>query len=240
MSIAYRHTPGHSPGVLFCTGFKSDMTGSKALALEAFCRQNGQQFTRFDYQGHGESSGRFEDGTIGEWLADTLAVVDEVTEGPLILVGSSMGGWIGLLTAVARPDRIKGFVGIATAIDFVRRIWDGIDDDTRALLETEGVWMRPSEYDPDGYPITLTLIEEGRDHLLMPGPIPFNGVARLLHGQLDDAVPWRGSLDIAEALTSTDVTVTCIKDAGHRLSRDQDIARILDATAEITEVLSAR
>lgn len=237
ISIAYHHTPGRTPGVLFCTGFKSDMTGSKALALEAFCRENGQQFTRFDYQGHGESSGRFEDGTIGEWLADTLAVVDEVTEGPLIIVGSSMGGWIGLLTALARPDRVKGFVGIATAIDFVRRIWDGIDDDSRRLLKTEGVWMRPSEYDPDGYPITLTLLEEGRNHLLLPGPIEFDGVVRLLHGQLDDAVPWRGSLDIAGALTGNDVAVTCIKDAGHRLSRDQDIARILAATAEITEIL---
>lgn len=239
VSIAYHHTPGQTPGVLFCTGFKSDMTGSKALAMEAYCRENGQQFTRFDYQGHGESSGRFENGTIGEWLADTLAVIDEITDGPLVIVGSSMGGWIGLLAALARPDRVRGFVGIATAIDFVRRIWDGIDDDARRLLETEGVWMRPSEYDPAGYPITRTLLEEGRNHLLLPGPIKFDGVVRLLHGQLDDAVPWRGSLDIAEALTGTDVTVTCIKDAGHRLSRDQDIARILGATAEITEILRA-
>lgn len=232
--VAYRHSPGRGPGVIFCTGFKSDMQGTKALALEADCRARGVQFTRFDYQGHGESSGEFIDGTIGEWLDDTLAVLDSVTEGPQIVVGSSMGGWIGLLAACARPEKVAGFVGIAAALDMARRLWERIDDATKRLLETEGVWMRPSEYDPAGYPITMNLIEEGRNHLLLPGPIPFAGPVRLLHGQLDDAVPWQLSLDTAAALASEAVEVTFIKDGDHRLSREEDIARLLRTVREIS------
>lgn len=236
-TIAYHHSPGRGPGVIFCTGFKSDMQGTKALALDADCRARGVQFTRFDYQGHGESSGEFVDGTIGEWRDDTLAILDSVTDGPQIVVGSSMGGWIGLLAAVARPEKVVGFVGIAAALDMARRIWDRIDDATKRLLETEGVWMRPSEYDPAGYPITLKLIEEGRNHLLLPGPIPFTGPVRLLHGQRDDAVPWELSLDTAAALASEAVEVTFIKDGDHRLSRDEDIARLLRTVGEISERL---
>ena len=233
--IAHHHSPGASPGVIFCTGFKSDMEGTKALALETDCRARGQQFTRFDYQGHGKSSGDFIDGTIGEWLDDTLAVIDSVTEGPQIVVGSSIGGWIGLRAACLRPDRVAGFVGIAAALDMVRRLWDRIDDETRTVLETEGVWMRPSEYDPAGYAITMTLIEEGRRHLLLPGPIPFAGPVRLLHGQLDDAVPWELSLETAAALASASVEVTLVKDGDHRLSRPEDIARLLRTVWEITD-----
>lgn len=238
-TIAYHHSPGSGPGVIFCTGFKSDMQGTKALALEEDCRARGAQFTRFDYQGHGESSGAFIDGTIGEWLDDTLAVLDSVTDGPQIVVGSSMGGWIGLLAACARPEKVVGFVGIAAALDMARRIWERIDDATKQLLETEGVWIRPSEYDPAGYPITMKLIEEGRNHLLLPGPIPFTGPVRLLHGQLDDAVPWQLSLETAAALASEAVEVTFVKDGDHRLSRDEDIARLLRTVREISERLRA-
>lgn len=236
-AIAYHHTAGAAPGVIFCTGFKSDMQGIKALSLEEDCRKHGIQFTRFDYQGHGQSSGDFIDGTIGEWLDDTLAVLDSVTTGPQIVVGSSMGGWIGLLAACARPGKVAGFVGIAAALDMARRIWGRIDDKTKHLLETEGIWMRPSEYDPAGYPITMRLIEEGRNHLLLPGPIPFKGPVRLLHGQLDDAVPWELSLDTAAALESKAVEITFIKDGDHRLSRDQDIARLLRTVRELQERL---
>ncbi len=235
--IAYHHTPGDGPGVLFCTGFKSDMQGTKALALEEDCRAQGQQFTRFDYQGHGRSSGDFIDGTIGEWLADTLAILDSVATGPQVIVGSSMGGWIAFLAACARPDRVTGVVGIAAALDMARRIWERIDDATRRLLESDGVWIRPSEYDPAGYPITMRLIEEGRNHLLLPGPIPFHGPVRLLHGQRDDAVPWALSLDTAAALASDAVEVTLVKDGDHRLSRDEDIARLLRTVREITDRL---
>lgn len=239
VALAYRHHAGAEPGVLFCPGFKSDMAGAKATALDRFCRARGQQYTRFDYQGHGESSGDFLDGTIGEWLADALAVLDAVTEGPQIVVGSSMGGWIALLAARARPERVAGVIGIAAAVDMTERLWDRLDEDVRAQLRTEGVWMRPSEYDPAGYPITMRLIEEGRNHLLFPGPIPFDGPVRLLHGQRDDAVPWQRSLEIAEALRSESVEITLLKDGDHRLSRAQDIDLILRAVDEMTVRLEA-
>ena len=237
VTIAYHHTPGNGPGVIFCPGFKSDMTGTKAQAFEASCRADGQQYTRFDYQGHGQSSGEFVDGTIGDWLDDTLAVLDTVTDGPQVVVGSSMGAWIGLLAAQARPGKVAGFVGIAPAVDFTQRFWERIGDDIRRQLETDGVWMRPSEYDPEGYPMTLKLIEEGRRHLLMPGPITFDGKVHLLHGQQDEAVPWRRSLEIADALSSQDVTITLIKDGDHRLSRAQDIDRLCRAVSDVTRAL---
>ncbi len=204
------------------------MTGSKALALEAWCAAAGRQFTRFDYQGHGASSGAFEDGTIGLWRADALAVLDEATSGPQIVVGSSMGGWIACLLAVDRPERISGIVGIAPAVDFTQALlWPRMTDAARRQIEEEGVWYRPSEYDPEPYPITRRLIEEGRDHLLLPGPIPFDGPVRLLHGMLDDAVPWEHSLTVAAALRTSDVEVTLVKDGEHRLSRDSDLERLL-------------
>lgn len=237
VAIAYHHRPGSLPGVVFCPGFKSDMTGTKATALERFCRSRGQQFTRFDYQGHGESSGAFDDGTIGAWLADTLDVLDKVAVGAQILVGSSMGGWIALLAARARPERVCGLVGIATAIDMTERLWRRLDPDARGRLQSEGVWMRPSEYDPAGYPITMQLIEEGRQHLLLPGPIAFDGPVRLLHGQRDDAVPWQRSIEVADALRSEDVQITLVKDGDHRLSRPDDIALILRSVAETTDRL---
>jgi len=215
------------------------MSGAKASALAEFCGARGWQYTRFDYQGHGESSGDFIDGTIGEWLADTLAVIDAVTTGPQIVVGSSMGGWIALLAACARPDRITGLVGIAAAVDMTERLWERAGEDVRTLLRTEGLWMRPSEYDPAGYPVTMRLIEEGRRHLLFPGPIPFDGPVRLLHGQLDDAVPWERSIETAAALRSARVEITLVKDGDHRLSRDEDIARILRAVDDMRAILTA-
>jgi len=211
------------------------MQGGKALALEENCRSRGQQFTRFDYQGHGQSSGEFTACTIGDWLADTLAIFDTVTAGPQIIVGSSMGGWIALLTARARPKRVAGIVGIATAVDLTQRMWNRIDEPTRRLLQTKGIWMRPSEYEPAGYPITMKLIEEGRNHVLLPGPIPYSGPVRLLHGQRDDAVPWQLSLDTAQALASDSVEITLVKDGDHRLSRPEDLARLLRAVDEMSD-----
>lgn len=236
-AIAYHHTPGTTPGVIFCTGFRSNMQGGKALALEENCRSRGQEFTRFDYQGHGQSSGEFTDCTIGTWLADTLDVLDKLASGPQILVGSSMGGWVALLAACARPERVAGFVGIAAAVDLTRRLWDRIDEATRTLLRTEGLWMRPSEYEEAGYPITMRLIEEGRNHLLLPGPIPFAGPVRLLHGQRDDAVPWELSLETARALASESVEIILVKDGDHRLSRDEDLARLLRTVDEVSDRL---
>jgi pimeloyl-ACP methyl ester carboxylesterase len=226
--------PGDGPGVIFCTGFKSDMTGGKALALESWCAEAGRQFTRFDYQGHGASSGTFEDGTIGEWKADAMAVLDEVTSGSQIVVGSSMGGWIAFLLAVARTERIAGIVGIAPAVDFTQALlWPRMTDEARQQIEEEGVWYRPSEYDPEPYPITRTLIEEGRNNLLMPGPIPFRGPVRLIHGMLDEAVPWEHSLKIADAVASDDVELSFVKDGEHRLSRDSDLDRLISTVQNV-------
>ena len=230
VTIAYRRTPGRTPGVVFLGGFRSDMGGTKALALEAHCRGVGRAYVRLDYRGHGESAGRFEDATIGLWAGDAIGVLDAATEGPQILVGSSMGAWIMLLAALARPDRVAGLVGIAAAPDFTEDlIWARYPQAVRETVMREGVYMQPSEYDPNGYPITRGLIEDGRRHLLLRAPIDLGCPVRLLHGMRDPDVPWQTALRIAERLTSDDVTVTLIKDGDHRLSREQDIARICAA-----------
>ena len=233
-SIAYRKTTGTSPGVIFMGGFKSDMAGTKACALEAACRTHGRGFIRFDYSGHGESSGEFADGTIGSWSEDAIAVLDAASEGPQVLVGSSMGGWIMLLAALARPQRVAGLVGIASAPDFTEELmWGRFDDDVRRRLEDTGVYHRPSEYGDDPYPITMKLIEDGRRHLLLERPIAIHCPVRLLHGMKDEDVPWTTAPRIAEKLLADDVRVLVIKDGDHRLSRDQDILRLCVTVEEL-------
>lgn len=223
--IVYVMTPGRRPIVLFLGGLRSDMTGTKATFLEAWCRARGQGFLRFDYTGHGASAGRFEDGTIGAWSADALAVLDRLTEGPVVLVGSSMGGWAMLNVALARPGRIAALVGIAAAPDFTEDLlWARWDEATRATLLRSGVVIEPNPYDPAGYPYTRALIEDGRRHLRLRGPVPLACPVRLLHGQRDDAVPWQTSLRLAERLAAEDVQVTLIKDGDHRLSREADLS----------------
>jgi pimeloyl-ACP methyl ester carboxylesterase len=215
------------PGVVFLGGFKSDMTGTKAVALEAFAQRRGQAFLRFDYRGHGRSSGRFEEGTIGLWLDDTLAMLDELTEGPQILVGSSMGGWIMLLAALARPQRIAGLVGIAAAADFTEDlIWARATPEQRRVLRRDGYIDQPSDYGEAPYRITLRLIEEGRDHLLLAKPIPLACPVRLIHGMQDVDVPWQTSLRLAEALAGDDVELCLVKAAAHRLSEPEDLLRL--------------
>jgi pimeloyl-ACP methyl ester carboxylesterase len=224
------------PGIVFLGGFVSDMTGSKALALEAHARARGQAFLRFDYQGHGASSGRFEDGTIGHWAEDALAVLDGLSEGPQILVGSSMGGWIMLLTALARPERIAGLVGIAAAPDFTETLlWDEFGPEIRATLERDGVYYQASDYDEATYAITRRLIEEARGHLLMKGPIPISCPVRLIHGTADTDVPHALSLELMERLESGDVEVTLVKGGGHRLSEPEDLARLTRTVAALSE-----
>jgi len=222
------------PGVMFCSGFKSDMTGSKALALEKAFVDEGRAFTRFDYTGHGGSSGDFEDGTIGAWADDAIAVIDHVTEGPLTLIGSSMGGWIMVLAALARPDRVKGLVGIAAGPDFTEDlIWAKGSETQRVDLLANGRWVAPSAYSDAPYVITRKLIEDGRDHLVLRSPIPFHGPVHLLHGQADPDVPWQTSLRLAEALQSEDVTVELIKSGDHRLSKPHELDRIEAATRRV-------
>ncbi len=222
--LAWNKVEGRAPTVVFLPGFRSDMTGDKATGLAAFCAERGQGMLRFDYSGHGASGGRFEDGTIGTWTDDALCVIDRLTEGPLVLVGSSMGGWIALLVALARPGRTAALVGIAAAPDFSEALmWERFTFDQRATLMQAGVLHLPSQYG-DPTPVTRALIEDGRTHLLLGGPIALECPVRLLHGQADPDVPWEMALNIAEQVSGADVQVTLVKDGDHRLSRPQDLA----------------
>lgn len=239
--IAYRCNPGCGPTVVFLGGFRSDMTGIKARSLHDWAARTGRAFVRFDYQGHGDSGGAWEDGTIGLWRDDALAVVDRVTDGPLLLVGSSMGGWMAHLVALARPDRVAGIVGIAPAPDFTERLIRArLTDAQWAAMQRDGHIIQPSAYDPAGYKITRKLVEEGRNHLILGRPIPIRCPVRLLHGQRDVDVPWQLSLDLARDLESGDVRVTLVKDGDHRLSRDADIALLLHTVEEIAGEISPR
>ena len=224
--LAYRKLDGRAPGVVFLCGYRSDMLGAKATCLERHCRRTGRSFVRFDYQGTGESSGAFADGTIGLWTEDALAVLDACTEGPQILVGSSMGGWIMLLAALARPKRVAALAGIAAAPDFTEDlIWNRLGALEREELDRLGHCRLPDEGE-DARPVTKALIEDGRSRLLLRRRIPIHCPVTLIHGMKDVAVPWMTSARIAEQLLSDDVQMLLVKDGDHRLSRDQDLARL--------------
>jgi pimeloyl-ACP methyl ester carboxylesterase len=231
--LAYRHRRGGGPTVVFLPGFMSDMSGSKAEFLDGWAGARGRGFVRLDYSGCGASSGRFEDGTISRWADDALAVIAHaVGNAPVVLVGSSMGGWIALRLALALGRQVAGLVGIAAAPDFVDwGIWDGLTEDERAAVLRDGRLERRSDYGDAPYVYTRALIEDGRACRVMGGPIGFAGPVRLLQGQADPDVPWRLALDIAERVDSDDIQVTLIKDGDHRLSRPQDLA-LLAATLE--------
>ena len=228
-TIAYRRTPGKSPGVVFLTGYMSDMTGSKAIRLEHFCRARELAYVRFDYFGHGESSGAFTDGTIGRWADDAVFVLDELTEGPQVLVGSSLGGWIMLLAALRRPQRTAAMLGIAAAPDFTEDlIPEMLTDEQKATLERDGVVQVYSPYDEEPTPVTKLILEEGRDRLVLRNEIPLDCPVRLIHGMKDPDVPWRTSLRIADRLRSTDVEINLIKTGEHRLSEPDDLERLCE------------
>jgi pimeloyl-ACP methyl ester carboxylesterase len=228
------------PGIVFLSGFKSDMTGTKASALDEICHARGLGFLRFDYSGHGASSGDFIDGTISRWFSDALAAFDRLTEGPQILVGSSMGGWIMLLVALARPERIKGLIGLAPAPDFTEHlIWWNLSEEERTRLLNDGKLEQPSEYSAEPYVITRALIEDGRKHLLLDGTIAIDAPVRLLHGLDDRDVPHQVSLRLQSRLKSRDVVLQLIKDGDHRLSRPQDIARLSAAVDELVQLSAA-
>ncbi len=238
--IAVRARSGGSPGLFWLGGFNSDMKGTKALALDAWAGEHGRACVRFDYSGHGESGGKFVDGTIGRWLEESLAVFEQFCTGPQVVIGSSMGGWMALLLArqiAKRPGKasLAGLVLIAPAPDFTEELmWKGFPPEVRKEIETEGVWMRPSEYgDGTPYPITRNLIEEGRNHLLLGGAIEVGCPVRILQGAQDPDVPWQHAFALAHRLPAEDVVLTMIQDGDHRLSRPQDIARIIAAVAEM-------
>lgn len=237
--LAYCKLDGKGPTVVFFPGFMSDMEGSKALALEAFCRAHGQAYVRFDYSGHGKSSGDFIDGTIGALAEDGMAIMDQVTEGPLVLVGSSMGGWIGLLCALARKDRVRGYVGLAAAPDFTRDLcWNRYSDEVKATLKRDGVYYEPCDYGDDPYPMTLNLLQEGDNHLLLDGGIDLICPVRLIQGMRDSDVPPVTAQRISGALASEDVVITYVKNGDHRLSTEADLKRLCRVVKEISGELS--
>lgn len=239
--IAVRAQPGAAPMLLWLGGFNSDMQGTKALALSNWAGAQGRACVRFDYSGHGESSGAFTDGTIGRWCDESLAVFDRFCRGPVILVGSSMGGWIALLMAralkarniAAPPAHVAGMVLIAPAVDFTEALmWARMPPEAKRDIEEKGVWQRPSQYAEHGYAITRALIEDGRNHLLLGGLIETGCPVRILQGVMDDSVPWQHTVELTSRLAQDDVVLTMVKDGDHRLSRPEDIERMLAAVAE--------
>lgn len=234
--LAYRHTPGRGPTVVFLCGYASDMNGTKALALEQWAERTGQAFLRFDYAGCGESEGAFEDQTLAGWRDDALRIIDQVVDGPVVLVGSSMGGWIMLLVAGERPAQVKGLVGIAAAPDFTD--W-GYSADEKRLLAERGRLEQPSDYSDQPTVTTRALWESGQANLLMTGPIAFDGPVRLLQGQRDAEVPWERAPALAGLFRSDAVQTWLVKDGDHRLSRDADIALIIRAVEDVLNLCSS-
>jgi pimeloyl-ACP methyl ester carboxylesterase len=236
-AIAVRRDEGGGPGLFWLGGFKSDMKGTKAEALSQWARENGRACVRFDYSGHGESAGDFRDGTIGRWLEESLAVFEAHAEGPQVVVGSSMGGWIALLLLRALRKRTAsgkaaGLVLIAPAVDFTEVLmWQRFPAKVKKEIEEQGVWLRPSEYD-EPYPITRALIEDGRNHLLLGGMIETGCPVRILQGVQDPDVPWNHAVALTSRLAQDDVVLTLVKDGDHRLSRPEDLERLIKAVGE--------
>ena len=226
--MAYRRLDGNGPGLVFCHGFHSDMEGGKALALEALCRAQGRAFVRFDLFGHGQSSGRVEDGSVSRWAEDAVAVLDHLTLGPQVLVGSSLGGWVALLAALARRHRVAGLIGIAAAPDFTEDLmWAQFTAEQRRQMLERGHVDLPNCYQPDQpWRVPRLLIEDGRNNLLLRDIINLSVPVRLIHGQRDEDVPWRTALRLAECLAGDDVEMVLVKDGDHRLSRSCDLERL--------------
>jgi pimeloyl-ACP methyl ester carboxylesterase len=237
--IAYAHTPGRSPTVVFLCGYASDMSGTKARFLEARCRARGQAYLRFDYQGHGESSGDFVDGGVGLWSEDARLLVEGVTQGPLVLVGSSMGAWIMLIVALALKDRVAALLGIASAPDFSEDlILPALDAPQTDALAREGAVQLASRYSDDPHTLSRHFLEDGRRHLLLRSPIELRCPVRLLHGLEDPDVPWQTAVRLARALESQDVMMTLIKGGGHRLSEPHELEIIDRALRSLISALA--
>jgi pimeloyl-ACP methyl ester carboxylesterase len=231
--LAWRAVKGAGPTVVWLGGFMSDMSGTKAQALADWAAEEDRAYLRFDYSGHGESEGAFRECTITQWRADALRVIEALTEGPLVLVGSSMGGWLACLVAAAIPERIGAMVLIAPAADFTEKLMKpSLPPEAIAALREDGVWLRPSEYGEDPYPITRELLEDGARWSILEGSVPVEAPVRILQGGEDPDVPWRHALELATQMKSQDVVFSLIKDGDHRLSRPQDIERLLLSVEE--------
>lgn len=232
--IAFRRVAGQGPTVVWLGGFKSDLTGTKAQALSNWAAERGRGFLRFDYSGHGASSGRFEDGTISQWRDDALAAIDRLTEGPLVLVGSSMGGWIAALAALRRKERVAGMVFIAPAPDFTEvLLWEAMTGPERDEILRSGRAVEHSQYSDEPTVITRALIEDGRQHLILGGEIAISCPVRIIQGMADRDVPWRHALRFAECLATEDLELTLIKAGDHRLSKPHEIERIIRLVEQV-------
>ncbi len=226
--LAYYKTEGKQPGVVFLGGFRSDMNGSKALAIEKFCKENNRQFIRFDYRGHGESSGKFEQCLIGDWKEDVVTILDELCTQPQILVGSSMGGWLMLLAAIERPQKVAALIGIASAPDFTEHLLlDAFTAIQMADLQEYGKVEVPNCYDDEPYIITRDFIAESGNHLVLDGEIDINCPVYLIHGMQDEDVPWEFSVTLNEKIKSKDVKTMLVDDGDHRMSSPKHLAIII-------------
>ena len=236
--IAVRAQPGRGPAVLWCGGFKSDMGGTKAVHLAEWAARAAGAYVRFDYSGHGESEGRFEDGTISRWAEEARAVLDAFCPGETVVVGSSMGGWIALLLARAllgEPGRLKGMVLVAPAPDFTEDLmWPKLPPEGQRAVMEEGVWQVPSRYGEEPYPITRGLIEDGRSNLLLGEVVRTGCPVRILQGMADPDVPWQHTMRLVERLAQDDAALTLVKDGDHRLSRPEDLVLLVRALEDVS------
>ncbi|XP_033867048.3 palmitoyl-protein thioesterase ABHD10, mitochondrial-like isoform X1 [Acipenser ruthenus] len=237
--LAYQSIKGKSPGVIFLPGFASNMNGQKAVALEEFCKSLGHSYVRFDYTGCGASEGEAETCTIGKWKKDVLTVIDELTEGPQILVGSSMGGWLMLLVAIARPDRTAALVGVSTAADHFVSVFKSLPIEAKKEIEEKGVWKIPSKYNEEGfYSISYDFIKEAENHCVLHSPIPVTCPVRLIHGMKDDDVPWHVSIQVADRILSPDLDVTLRKHGQHRMSDKDDLKLLVYTVDDLIDKLT--
>ncbi|XP_036376565.1 abhydrolase domain containing 10, depalmitoylase b [Megalops cyprinoides] len=237
--LAYQKVKGKSPGVVFLPGFASNMSGQKAEALEEFCKSLGHSYLRFDYTGCGLSEGVFADCTVGSWKRDVLCVLDELAEGPQILVGSSMGGWLMLLAAIARPEKIAALVGISTAADHFVTAFKSLPIEVRKEVEEKGQWLLPSKHSEEGgYTLSMDFLREAESHCVLHSPVPLTCPVRLIHGLQDEDVPWHVSLQVAERVLSTDVDVILRKHGQHRLSQKDDIKLMVYTIDDLIDKLT--
>ncbi|XP_023660689.1 abhydrolase domain containing 10, depalmitoylase b [Paramormyrops kingsleyae] len=237
--LAYQKVKGKSPGVVFLPGFASTMAGQKAEALQEFCRSLGHSYLRFDYTGCGTSESQWTECTLGTWKKDVLFVLDELVEGPQILVGSSLGGWLMLLAAIARPEKVAALVGIGTAVDHFVTAFKALPLEVKKEAEEKGEWTLATKYNEEGvYRISMDFIREAENHCILQGPIPVTCPVRLLHGLKDQDVPWHVSMQVAERVLSTDVDVILRKEGQHRLSEKEDIKLIVYTIDDLIDKLT--
>ncbi|XP_007945631.1 palmitoyl-protein thioesterase ABHD10, mitochondrial [Orycteropus afer afer] len=238
-NLAYKKLKGKSPGVIFIPGFRSDMNGTKALAIEEFCKSLGHAYIRFDYSGIGNSGGVLEECTVGKWRKDVLSIIDNIADGPQILVGSSLGGWLMLHAAIARPGKVVALIGVATAADSIVTQFNQLPVEAKKEVEMKGEWVIPSKYSEEGvYHIQYSFIKEAGYHCLLHSPIPVNCPIRLLHGMKDDIVPWHTSMQVADRVIGADVDVILRKDSDHRMKEKADIQLIVYTIDDLIDKLT--